>query len=345
MSSKHLSPGVRQADVARAAGVSAATVSRVLNGSPLVSVAVRARVEAVIARTGYLPDEGARMLATRRSRALGAIVPTLENAIFAAGLNAFEAAARDAGFALMIAVSNYEPAQEAAMIRQMAGRGVEGLLLVGNDRDAGAGAFLDRTGLRHCCAWAWDPGAARPNIGFDNAAAMAPIVDHLVATGRRRIATLAGVQAGNDRARGRLEGARARLAEHGLAPVAEAECRYSLRRAREAFDNLAAARPDAVICGNDVIAFGVLSAARRAGIAVPGDLAVTGFDDLPLATEIDPSLTTVHVPARRMGAHAAQALIASATGGAAVAPHLFATHLVVRRSTRVSGSDDVGSEG
>ena len=330
---KRTSQGVRQADVARAAGVSTATVSRVLNGSTLVSEDVRARVEAVIARTGYLPDQGARSLATRRSRALGAIVPTLENAIFAAGLNAFEAEAREAGFALMIAVSNYDPAQEADLIRQIAARGVEGLLLVGNDRDPEAGAFLDRSGLRHVCAWAHDPEAERPNIGFDNAAAMAPVVDHLVATGRRRIAVLAGVQDGNDRARRRLEGARARLAAHGLAPVAVAECRYSLRQAREAFGALETARPDAVICGNDVIAFGVLSAARRAGLGVPDDLAVTGFDDLPLATEFEPPLTTVHVPARRMGAHAATALILGAREGGTVTPLRLDTHLEIRAST------------
>ena len=332
-SDKRAFQGVRQADVARAAGVSTATVSRVLNGSPLVSDDVRARVEAVIDRTGYLPDQGARSLATRRSRALGAIVPTLENAIFAAGLNAFEAEAREAGFALMIAVSNYDPAQEAALIRQMAARGVEGLLLVGNDRDPEAGAFLDRAGLRHVCAWAHDPDAERPNVGFDNAAAMAPVVDHLLATGRRRVAVLAGVQDGNDRARRRLEGARQRLVDHGLTPVAVAECRYSLRQAREAFGSLAEARPDAVICGNDVIAFGVLSAARRVGMRAPDDVAVTGFDDLPLALEFNPPLTTVHVPARRMGARAAVALISSARDGAEVTSSQLSTHLEIRGST------------
>ncbi|MGR3540972.1 MAG: LacI family DNA-binding transcriptional regulator [Hasllibacter sp.] len=323
---------VRQADVAAEAGVSTATVSRVLNGSPLVSSAVRARVEAVIARIGYLPNEGARSLATRRSGALGAIVPTLENAIFAAGLNAFEAGARERGFALVIAVSNYDPAREAALIAQMVARGVEGLLLVGNDRAAEAGRILDRSGVRHCCAWTHDAAAGRPNIGFDNAAAMAPVVDRLVAGGRRRIALLMGRQSGNDRARDRLRGARARLRAHGLEPVAVAECRYSPRRAGEAFEGLRDARPDAVVCGNDVIAFGVLSAARRAGIGVPGDLAVTGFDDLPLSAEFAPALTTVRVPARRMCRAAAVALTPGPDEDGPVASALFGTELVVRES-------------
>ena len=329
---------MRQSDVARHAGVSTATVSRVLNGSPLVRNEVRARVEASIAALGYLPHAGARSLARRRSGTLGAVVPTLENAIFAAGLNAFEAEAREAGYGLVISVSNYDSAQEVAAIRQMIARGVEGLLLVGNDRAEEARDLLATTGTSHACAWAYDEEAAGPNVGFDNATAMAEVADHLVGLGRRRIAMLAGVQEGNDRARTRLEGLRARLDAHGLEPVAVAETRYSVARAKEAARSLIAARPDALVCGNDVIAYGVLSAARKAGLSVPDDLAVTGFDDLPLSAEIAPALTTVHVPARRMGRRAAAVLIAAAAGGPRVRPTRLETHLVVRATTLGRGA-------
>lgn len=111
------------------------------------------------------------------------------------------------------------------------------------------------------------------------------------------------------------------------------EARYSIRRAKETARTLPEMQPDAVVCGNDVIAYGVLSAAREAGLRVPDDLAVTGFDDLPLSAEIAPSLTTVHVPTRRMGARAAAALIAAATGGPPVGPTRLDTRLVVRAST------------
>jgi LacI family transcriptional regulator len=324
---------VRQSDVARRAGVSTATVSRVMNGSPLVSAAARARVEAAIEALGYVPHAGARSLALRRSGTLGAVIPTLENAIFAAGVDAFEAEARGAGFGLVISVSNYDPAQEVELIRQMLERGVEGLLLVGNDRAPQGLELLEGSGLNHACAWSYDEGAPGPNVGFDNAAAMAEVADHLIGAGRRRIGMLAGIQAGNDRARARLGGLLARLDGHGLAPAGVAEVRYSVRRAKEAARGLLAARPDALVCGNDVIAYGALAAAREAGLAVPDDLAVTGFDDLPLSAEIAPGLTTVHVPARRMGASAAAALIAAARDGPPVSPRRLETHLVVRASS------------
>ena len=251
-----------QIDVARRAGVSTATVSRVLNGSPLVSAGAREKVEAAIRELAYLPHEAARSLATRRSRTLGAIIPTLTNAIFAAGVNAFEDEARARGHALFIAISNYDPVQEGFLIRQMVERGVDGLLLVGNDRGEESRAMLAASGLRCACAWAYDEEAALANVGFDNAAAMGPLVDHLVATGRRRIAVLAGVLAGNDRARGRIEGVADRLEAHGLAPIAVRETRYSIRRAKEAARALLDEEPDAIVCGNDVIAYGALAAAR-----------------------------------------------------------------------------------
>lgn len=337
MSSKPLFPKsrpARQSDVAARAGVSTATVSRVLNGSSLVREDARARVRAAIDALGYVPNMGARSLATRRSLTLGAIVPTLENAIFAAGLNAFEAEARRRGYGLVISVSNYAPAQEVALIRQMIERKVDGLLLVGNDRDPAAEALLQTAGLRHLGAWTHDPAHRTVNVGFDNFAAMAPVIDHLVALGRRRIAILGGIGAGNDRARARRAGAEAALDAHGLAPHAADECTYSLSEARDAARRLLDARPDALVCGNDVIAAGALWAARENGLHVPADLAVTGFDDLPLAAALAPALTTIHVPARRMGRAAAAALVEAAETGAHPTPSLIGTALVVRDSTR-----------
>ncbi|WP_029032012.1 LacI family DNA-binding transcriptional regulator [Salinarimonas rosea] len=325
--------GATQIDVARRAGVSTATVSRVLNGSPLVSRASREKVEAAIRELAYMPHEAARSLATRRSRTLGAVIPTLTNAIFAAGVNAFEDEARRRGHALFIAVSNYDPVQEGFLIRQMVERGVDGLLLVGNDRGAEGLEMLVSSGLRCACAWAYDEAAPLANIGFDNAAAMAPLVDHLVASGRRRVAILAGVLAGNDRARARLDGTVARLADHGLAPVAVAETLYSIRRAKEAARALLEVGPDAVVCGNDVIALGALAAARAAGLGVPDDVAITGVDDLPISAEMDPPLTTVRIPAEEMGRRAAAELIAAIKEDRPVSSIRLGTRLVVRRSS------------
>ena len=277
---------------------------------------------------------------TRRSLVLGAIIPTLNNAIFAEGINAFEAEARAQGFTLMLSVSNYDLAEESRLVRRMVQRGVDGLLLVGNEHVPESFAMLRRAKVAHVCAWAFDDAGPAPNVGFRNVEAMAEVVDLLVSLGHRRFAMLAGVQAGNDRARARVAGVEARLGSHGLRlpPARLAECAYTIRAAREAFVGLmrglpAVRRPTAVICGNDVIGVGAMLEARRLGIAVPQQLSITGFDDLAIAAELDPPLTTVHVPAEQMGRGAALALVTAVRAGSSVESALMPTRLLVRGTT------------
>ncbi|WP_208352490.1 LacI family DNA-binding transcriptional regulator [Pseudaestuariivita rosea] len=324
---------VTQADVARFANVSTATVSRVLNGSSLVRPKVRETVEQAIAQLGYVPNEGARALARRRSNTLGAIIPTLNNAMFAAGMNAFEEEARQNGYGLFISVSNYDAAQESFLIRQMIERGVEGLLLVGNTRMDEARDLLQQSAMRHVCAWAYDPAAGAPNVGFDNAKAMYDLVDHVVDCGYRKIAMLAAMQAGNDRAQQRVQGVRARLAHHGLKLHAFAETRYSVQWAKKAVVRILSSGADAIICGNDVIAYGVLSSVKAKALTVPRDIAVVGFDDLPLSADLDPALTTVRVPAHQMGQRAALELLNAIEEDRDVRGYQLETHLVIRDST------------
>ena len=328
-----------QKDVAQAAGVSTASVSRLLNGIGPVRPAVRARIEQAIAELDYVPHEGARALVTRRSLVLGAIIPTLNNAIFADCINAFEAEARAHGFTLVLSVNNYDLDEERTLVRRMVQRGVDGVLLVGNEHADSSFDILRRAGVAHVCAWAFDPAGPAPNVGFRNAEAMADVVDLLVALGHRRFAMLAGVQAGNDRARARVDGVCARLEHHGLAlaPAMLAESRYTIRAAREAFaglmDGVAAERPTALICGNDVIGLGAVLEARSRGIAVPEALSVTGFDNLAIAAEMEPPMTTVDVPAELMGRGAARALIEAIGAGRPVVGSLMPTRLLIRGTT------------
>lgn len=329
-----------QKDVARAAGVSTASVSRMLNGIGPIKPAVRARIEQAIAALDYVPHEGARALVTRRSLVLGAIIPTLNNAIFAEGINAFEAEARAHGFTLVLSVSNYDLVEERTLVRRMVQRGVDGLLLVGNEHAPDSFEVLRRSKVAHVCTWAFDIAGPAPNVGFRNAEAMADVVDLLVSLGHRRFAMLAGVQACNDRARARVAGVKARLQAHGLhlPPALLAESLYTIRAAREAFIALmqgraGADRPTAMICGNDVIGIGALLEARRCGIAVPHELSITGFDNLAIAAEMDPPMTTVDVPAEQMGRGAALALIEAIGTGRAVESTLMPTRLLVRGTT------------
>ena len=311
---------ITQADVARAAGVSTASVSRVLNGSDLVSPEVRRRIETAMADLDYVPNETARALALRHTRVLGAIIPTLNNAIFAEGINAFEQAARQRGYTLLLAVSNYDLEEERHLVRNMIERGVEG---------------LQSAGLRHVCTWTYAEAAPAPNVGFSNTAAVAALVDHLVGLGHRRIAMLSGLTATNDRARERMRGVRERVAGHSLDLPAERiiEIPYSIRAARRVFPSIMASKPTAVICGNDVIAFGAVFEAKAMGLSVPGDVSITGFDNLNLSSELDPPITTVDVPAEQMGAAAANALADAIEGDCEVVGQSFETKLLVRGTT------------
>ncbi|QPH54111.1 substrate-binding domain-containing protein [Pontivivens ytuae] len=310
-------------------------MSRVLNGSDLVRDDVRTRVEAAMTELGYIPDVAAQSLATRRSRTLGAIIPTLKNAIFAEGVNALEEAARGRGYTLLIAISNYDPELETELIRRMIERGVDGLMLVGNHRAPAAQDLLKKTGLLHVCGWSFDPQPGTANVGFDNGAAMHPLVDHLVERGHREIAMLAANTQANDRARDRVAGVRARLVHHGLELRSDrlAEVAYSIRDARAALPRLLATKPTAVICGNDTIALGAILAAQSAGVRIPQDLAVTGFDNLTLSAEMSPALTTMHVPAVEMGELIAAALIDAVEGETPPPSHKLTPRLIVRETT------------
>ena len=323
-------------DVARAAGVSTATVSRCLNAPGRVRPETRRRVEAAIARLGYTPHFGGRALASNRTDTVGVVIPTMENAIFARGVQAMEETLAEAGVTLLIASSGYDPARERRQVAALLGRGVDGLILIGAARPAETYAALARRGAPCVLAWTRRADAPCPAIGFDNREAARAMAAHVLAQGHRDIAMVAGVTRWNDRAADRVAGVRDALAAAGLAlPAARVvEAPYTLEAGADAFAALMRADPavTAVLCGNDVLAAGALAAARRLGLAVPERVSVTGFDDIDLAEVVSPGLTTVHVPHKRMGAAAARALLALRDGRAPIAPEMLDTRIVARAS-------------
>ncbi|MBX2837681.1 MAG: LacI family DNA-binding transcriptional regulator [Gammaproteobacteria bacterium] len=324
-----------QMDVAKLAGVSSATVSRVLNHSTLVKPEIKARVEQAMRELNYMPNDAARSLASRKSRTLGAIIPTLNNAIFAEGINAFERVARALNYTLLLSVSNYDLDEEENIVRKMVQKGVDGLMLIGNDHHASTFELLRNSGLQHVCVWAYQEDSKVPNIGFSNTDAMAVLVDHLVETGHKEIAMLSGVTKSNDRARERLMGAKQRMKYYALQLTDDRviEVPYSIRAARTAFSQIMETSPSAILCGNDVIAFGAVLEAQSRGMQIPSEIAITGFDNLPLSAELSPAITTIDVLADEMGAFSANALIAAIERETAVEPRCFSTKLIVRQTT------------
>lgn len=303
-------------DVARRAGVSTATVSRVLNTPARVKPATREKVEAVVAALGYTPHFAGRALASNRSDTIGAIIPTMENAIFARGVQALEEALSEAGVTLLVATSHYSAATEAQKLRALLTRGVDAVALIGHERPEATWRMLAARATPHVTLWAAGPGGRGPFAGFDNAAAARLMADLVLDHGHRRIAILSGPVAGNDRAAGRLAGSRAALAARGVAPAAVVETPYDIGGAAAAAGAILAAdpRPTVIVCGNDVLAAGALQAVKEAGLSAPGDVSVTGFDDIDLAAVVEPALTTIRAPHRAMGLAAAEMLRALVAG-------------------------------
>lgn len=306
------------ADVARAAGVSTATVSRCLNQPEQVVDATRRRVLDVVQQLNYAPNFSARALAARRTFTVGAVIPTMDNAIFARGIQAFQETLGLHGITLLVASSAYRADLEAEQIRTLVARGADGLLLIGYHRDPAIYAFLEQRQIPFVVTWAHDPVQPQTAIGFDNVAAMAGLTRQVLALGHRRVAMISAHTDTNDRARGRVEGARLALTQAGLdaAAMPLIETDYGVETGAEAFESLMREHPGitAILCGNDVLAMGAMRAAKARGLQVPRDLSITGFDDTELAMLAEPALTTVHVPHRAMGSNAAEMLVAMIEG-------------------------------
>ena len=325
-------------DVAAAAGVSTATVSRCLNTPDKVVEETRRRVLDAVQALGYAPNFNARALAAKRTQTIGAVIPTMENAFFAEGIQAFQSVLQAQDFMLLIASSGYDPEIEAEAIRTLAARGADGVLLIGFDRQPGVYEFLATQSIPAVVAWAYDPAGPVPSVGFDNVAAMRSLASYAISLGHRHVGVISALQEGNDRARGRVQGVKAVLSDAGLPPATVIETTYGIAEGAAAFEHLRREAPETtlVICGNDVLAAGAVHRAKALGLTVPGDISITGFDDLGLAQWIDPALTTVRVPHRSMGEAAAQTLLAH-VGEEAVESRLLQTELCVRDSLAQPG--------
>jgi LacI family transcriptional regulator len=300
-------------DVASLAGVSTATVSRALNKPHAVRPDLRARVQAAVASLGYVANAGARAMTLRRSGTVGVVVPTIDNAIFASGLQAFQSTMAARGYHVLLAFSDYDPEQEMAQVKNLLARGVDALALTGLSQKAPLLDLLSQRGLPWVHTGSFP---ARPDlacVGFRNREAMSQAVRYLMDLGHRNIAMLAGITHNNDRATERVEAVRQALlgARLALTDKRLVEAVYSIPAAREGVRALLAPpdRATAIVCGNDVLAYGVLLECQAQGIAVPAQLSVVGFDDLDLSRHWHPGLTTMHVPTELMWERAANYLV------------------------------------
>lgn len=323
-------------EVARRAGVSVASVSRVMNGKGPVSEDTRNRVLAVAEELRYAPHGAARSLITSRTDNIAVLLPDIHGEFFSELIRGIDRAARGRGFHLLFSSSHGDRTETQAVLRSIRGR-VDGLILMSPDLEVAA--LLDGlpeplpvvllnapAGLGRC-----------DSLGVDNFGGAEAMVHHLAAQGARRIALVGGPPENHD-AQERLRGYRSALAALGLPRDAGLELPGDFS---EASGNLAgrallalAPRPDAVFAANDAMALGCLYALREGGLHVPEQIALAGFDDIPLARFTNPPLTTVRVPIEQLGQLAFERLRTVIEGGEPRQHEdvVLPTQLVVRAS-------------
>ena len=298
--------------VARMAGVSAATVSRALNHPDLVHPATRKKIDQAIRKSGYIRNRAAQTIHGRRSATIGLVVPTIADVIFSELVQAFNDSATARGFTLLLASHGYDLTLEYALVRKMLEHRVDALALIGLDHGADTYRVLSEQGLPVLAVWNYDPASRISCLGVDNAEAGRIAAAHLLMLGHRRIATIFPETGENDRARLRRAAAMEVLQAAGAEPPEawRVQTSYSSAEAKRACLGLLMQpqRPTALICGNDVIAQGALFAALKLGLSVPRDLSIIGIGDFVGSAELEPALTTIRIPARRIGSAAADYL-------------------------------------
>jgi LacI family transcriptional regulator len=302
-------------DVAQRAGVSVATVSRVFNSSGPVREETRRRIREVADELRYVPDAAARSLTMRRTGAIGVILPDLHGEFFSEVIRGIDQTARQQDHHLLVSSSHDDRREIEAAVQAMRGR-VDGLILMSPDLDALAlAANLPESlpvVLLNCAV----EGTAFDALNVDNYGGASAVVRHLVARGHRRVGIINGAERNYD-AQERRRGYHDALAAAGIEVDASLEVAGNFTE-EAGYDGARAllagsVRPTAIVAANDSTAIGALSALREDGVRVPEDVAVVGFDDIPLARYMSPPLSSVRVPIFELGARATAKLLDALT--------------------------------
>jgi LacI family transcriptional regulator len=329
-------------DVAKRAGVSVGTVSNVINRPERVNDRTRRRVEAAIAELGYVRNVHARHLRVGHSRIIGLLVLDMGNPFFVDVARGAEQAAREAGLGVMVCNSSQSASEEAEYLALFAEQRVRGVLLTPADATGRTVTDFRRHGIPFVLVDRVGTGSGECSVSVDDVAGSTAAVRHLTAAGHRRVAYVSGPEH-LQQIQDRRAGARAALAEAGLG--AEALIELPTRTLDVAAGRDAAARllglphrPTAVFCANDLLALGVLQALFAAGVNVPRDMAIVGYDDIEFAAAAAVPLTSVRQPATAMGTLAGRLLLEEIAADEAGEAHehrqvVLQPELVVRKST------------
>jgi len=294
-------------DVAHKAGVSIATVSRVIHGSTLVHPTTRARVEQAMAELGYTPNVVARGLVTRRTQAIGLVITSLADPFFPPIVQAIEETALDHGYSVFLCTSSNDPAREIAVVRQLRERRVDAIIVAASRVGSLYHAHLEDIKVPLVLINNEQSGAYTYSVGTDDVAGGRLATNYLLALGHRTIGYIHGPlvkQSTQDRYRGY----ELTLGERGMKPdprlvaAGDGQAAGGQKAMHELLQRQP--RPTAVFCFNDATAIGALRAVRAAGLSVPGDISIIGYDDIAFAAYTEPPLTTVAQQTHELGRRA-----------------------------------------
>lgn len=323
--------------VAKRAGVSAITVSRVLNHPDKVAEDTRSRVWAAIKATGYIPNLIAGGLASSRTRVVGIIVPTITNSIFADTVQGMTDVLAAHSYQLLLATSGYSLEAEAGLVSAFLAQRPSGLVLTGLSHAKRTFDLLKRAEVPVVETWSTARKPIDMLVGFSNENAAFEMMRALAGMGYRKIGFVVAPVKHNDRALGRRTGYRRAVKQLGLVEdrSLEREALFTLENGSRALSDLVGQHPDveAIFFANDILAAGGLLECARRGWPVPQRLGIAGFDDVDLASQTVPALTTVRIPRYEIGASAARLILERLAGATNLRPLDLGFEIVLRGST------------
>jgi LacI family transcriptional regulator len=332
---------VRLEDVARLAGVSTASVSRALNVPDLVSTALRDRILLAAQELKWVPNGAAKALASLRTRTVGVMIPTLSHQNFAALTEALQHGLAAAQYTLILCCIDATEELRVQQARTLIERGVECLVLVGEAHPDRLFELLRSQNVPYVITYTTGRDPRHTCIGFDNYTASSRLTEHLLELGHRAFGMVAHESHGNDRIQQRIAAVLDTLARSGVAIRPQHLVRVNSRHiasGREGMRKIVlddGMRPTALVCTSDYIAAGAMIEAKELGLVIPADLSIVGFDDTDMSAHLDPPLTTVRVPSRRMGEEISKYIVGFLEHGAVNVPPPIEAELIIRGSTAV----------
>lgn len=293
-------------DVAKSVGMSPMTVSRALREDRTVNEQTRSKVREAAKALGYVYDSTAQAFRTQKSGFVAVTLPSVNNANFADTFRSLTNGLDAVGIQLLLGSTNYLVDREEDLVRQLLARNPEALVLTGGNHTDATRDLVQSRGLPVIEMWDLPSDPLGHVVGFSNKDGMAQMVDHLVETGRRRLAFVGAAEGTDSRGAARRAGAVEAARKHGLPEVDVIDAGpapISMRHGVQFIEDLGAkiSQYDAILCVSDPVAFGCLSAAQRLGIRVPEDLAITGFGNFEVASVCTPRITTVDAHAADIG--------------------------------------------